>query len=118
MTYEEIFKQFRQISGEHAGQRMSDQELDGMIALVSQLPCTGEGPSRPVLSRKPVAVDVRYVDSGKKLPHGLGLGCMHCTWLETFKWIKSLRDGTAKEFCDCGKDTCITCTMLKGLRQG
>jgi hypothetical protein len=32
-------------------------------------------------------------------------------------WIKSSRDDTAKEFCDCGKETCVTCQMLMRIWQ-
>ena len=113
MTYKELFAQLRQMH--ETEQRMSDQDLDSLIAMVSKLPCTG--PSKPIF-RGPgqhFAISAGLLDSGEALPPGFG--CMHCTYLTTLKWIKSLRDGTAKEFCDCGKETCVTCQMLRSIRQ-
>jgi len=91
MTYAEMFAQFQKISEkQQPGQVMSDEALDEIIELASQLPCTGEGPDKPIFRKDHVAIDIRTLDSGEKLPPGFG--CMHCTWLAAFRFIKSVRE--------------------------
>ena len=90
MTYEEYARRRQEMHKTRKGREITEQEVDELIALVSQLPCTG--PSDPVF-RGPgehIGISARALDLGMRPPPGFG--CVHCTELALFKWVKSAHE--------------------------
>ena len=88
MTYEEYFRHIGEMREATKGREATEQEIDEEIALVSKLPCTGEGsPSFSAGEQAPATM--RWLD-GKVF--AIGPGCPHCGWLAMYKWVKSAHE--------------------------
>ena len=82
MTYEEFFRNRQGMGG-----RLTEQWVDEQIAQISQLPCTGQGPSKKPAFGEDVGIAVALLERGVPLPPDFG--CMHCTLLAKYKWVKA-----------------------------
>ena len=86
MTYKEFFQHLQELKKTRGGvHAATEQELDELIALVNQLPCTGEGPTTLQVG-KYVRATVRVLNGEQVIS---GPGCPHCDHLASFKWAKS-----------------------------
>ena len=95
MTYAEYFRRRQEMFEIHKREALTEQEVDELITLISQLPCTG--PSEPVFGGpgQHIGITADILDrgieiGGVQLPPGVG--CVHCTELAVFKWVKSAHE--------------------------